>query len=236
MTINKTIVGFYTLYGVNDWYNIFKEQLHILVRSKLYANMEELFVFAYFPQKGEKKLRQLIDAYDIDDKITIMVYNENYWEYPALNALKYYCIDHNCYAVYFHSKGVTSERDVINNPFAVKTWRDSLNYYILEQWQEHIDYLSKETNLSGIHYIEHPQRPGTYTFNGNFWWGNSDYLKNLNTPINSQIDDTDFLSHRTYAELWVTQLPHSWHNAYAKIDDPYKVIDNTYKETPNVQN
>ncbi len=238
--MSKPIHLFYTLYAVNDYFDIFKEQFHLLVESGLYKECSSFQIFAYFDDRDDKKeFKKYLHDVDIRNKCILNTSKEQHAEYNALNALYHFSRFNECNILYFHSKGVTSERNILVNPYAVKSWRGLLNYFNIELWRQNIEIIESGTHLSGAHYIWHTNLHAN-TYNGNFWWARSDYIKNLLEPSkcywreNGTVgpntgNDVYFLSGRGYAEIWVTQNPHKWHNTYSNLDDPYFIPTNNYR-------
>ena len=73
--------------------------------------------------------------------------------------------------LYLHTKGLSySNPDLKKN---VDAWVRYLDLYVINKWEECVDSL-KENDAAGGFYVEDPKH-----FQGNFWWANSDHIKNL---------------------------------------------------------
>jgi len=79
--------------------------------------------------------------------------------------------ENNTPMLYLHTKGLSyANPDLKKN---VDAWVRYLDLYVLNKWEECVKAL--ETNdAAGGFYVEDPKH-----FQGNFWWANSDYIKNL---------------------------------------------------------
>ena len=83
--------------------------------------------------------------------------------------------------LYLHTKGLSySNPDLKKN---VDAWVRYLDLYVINKWEECVDSL-KENDAAGGFYVEDPKH-----FQGNFWWVNSDYLKNLPKITNENVSE-----------------------------------------------
>ncbi len=91
--------------------------------------------------------------------------------------------------LYLHTKGLSySNLDLKKN---VEAWVRYLDLYVINKWEECVDSL-KENDAAGGFYVEDPKH-----FQGNFWWANSDYIKNLPKITNENLSGY----HR--GEFWI---------------------------------
>ncbi len=83
--------------------------------------------------------------------------------------------------LYLHTKGLSySNPDLKKN---VDAWVRYLDLYVINKWEECVDSL-KENDAAGGFYVEDPKH-----FQGNFWWANSDYIKNLPKITNENVSE-----------------------------------------------
>jgi hypothetical protein len=80
---------------------------------------------------------------------------------------------------YFHSKGFTSQS------VSVSCWRQILNHYIIEQWEEALDALN-EYDVVGVK--DKPCQP--HMVSGNFWWATNRYIRTRPNPLQSELYQT----------------------------------------------
>ena len=119
--------------------------------------------------------------------------------------------------LYLHTKGLSyTNPDVKKN---VEAWVRYLDLYVINKWKECVESL-KDNDSAGGFYVEDPKH-----FQGNFWWANSDYIKNLPklTPDNIEnynrgefwiLSQTD----KVYPLSGVTPV-NMYQNYYWKVED-----------------
>ena len=97
--------------------------------------------------------------------------------------------EQNTPMLYLHTKGLSyTDSNLKKN---IDAWVRYLDLYVINKWEECVDSL-KENDAAGGFYVEDPKH-----FQGNFWWANSDYIKNLPkiTPEN--------VSEYNRGEFWI---------------------------------
>tara|TARA_Y100001972_G_scaffold129145_1_gene194509 strand:- start:963 stop:1610 length:648 start_codon:yes stop_codon:yes gene_type:complete len=101
------------------------------------------------------------------------------FEVPTLHKLWEYAKDKpDDHAVaYIHSKGVSKPKDRLT-----RRWRETLNYWVLYKWENHI--VNLETNdVSGIRYYDFEVEGNRLPhYSGNFWFARCGYIKSLKDP------------------------------------------------------
>ena len=119
--------------------------------------------------------------------------------------------------LYLHTKVLSyTNPDVKKN---VEAWVRYLDLYVINKWKECVESL-KDNDSAGGFYVEEPKH-----FQGNFWWANSDYIKNLPklTPDNIEnynrgefwiLSQTD----KVYPLSGVTPV-NMYQNCYCKVED-----------------
>ena len=125
--------------------------------------------------------------------------------------------EQNTPMLYLHTKGLSyANPDLKKN---VEAWVRYLDLYVINKWEECVDSL-KENDAAGGFYVEDPKH-----FQGNFWWANSDYLKNLPkiTPENySSLNRGEFWillnTNKVYPLSGVTPVD-MYHNYYCNEAD-----------------
>lgn len=101
---------YYTAYLVNNWREVFTDQLGLLVHSGLLADAKEMFIHAH------PDIDEIYKLTKPHKNITLIQEPENRSEIPALHNLSTTSEEHN---LYLHSKGVTH---YTSQP--VKCWRE----------------------------------------------------------------------------------------------------------------
>ena len=170
----RKIYGIYFICCIGNYLDIIKEQLDILESSGLYDKTDKLFCYISLYNINDTKLNELIIKYS---KIQLITEETNVYEKFAINNYKKYIQDligeEEYYLYYFHTKGVTKEKDSI---FQMR--RQILNYYILNNFEISLNLL-EIYDCVGCSLLKYPK----LHFSGNFWWSKSEYLNTLNDEI-----------------------------------------------------
>ncbi len=128
------------------------------------------------------------------------------YEVPTLQKLWEFAKDQpdNQIVGYIHSKGVSKPKDKLT-----RLWRETLNYWMLEKWEQHVKNL-QESDVSGVRYydfeIEGKQLPH---YSGNFWFANCGYIKSLASPVHyvkiyePKFSSKKYGSERYGCEFWI---------------------------------
>lgn len=168
--LDDKIMGVYHIGCVGKHYmDIITEQLDILKKSKLYIIMKKLVIFiSNYNEKRDKNLLVFLKNYDTKKKFILHISKENKMEKFAINTFRDYIDDEN-YVFYFHSKGVSRNKD-----YYIENWRKILDFYTLEKWLLSVNLLQKY-DATGAFLCLYP----SIHFSGNFWWATTKYLKTL---------------------------------------------------------
>lgn len=208
-------------YLKNDWFEIIKNQLDRVIKSGLYIRADHYFCGVYSESEEDYiKFLKLIEAYDVDLKINVCRFNSNKFEYSTLINLQNYCkFNKNGCVLYFHSKGTS--KLVQTEP--VKTWRDCLEYFNIDNWKISVDALkSKNYDVAGGLYntfYADAHRIYENYYSGNFWWADCNYinrLPNLSTTYIKTLSKENISDHRMECELWIGKSQHRWLNYYTE--------------------
>jgi hypothetical protein len=169
------------MYQINNWLEIFEDHIKLINDSDLINNIE----FMHIGINGNQ-------VYNSSDNKIVSVINKDpdLEEGPTLKSLYNFSIKNPGYKIlYIHSKGVT------NNSKPVEDWRNYMNYFMIEKWEECIKYLEDYDSVGGNLLKKHSY--GDYAhYSGNFWWANSEYINKLDY---SYLDD----SFRFMREFWI---------------------------------
>jgi hypothetical protein len=163
MSLNNVAI-FYHIYQINNWEEIYQEQMSLIVGSKLY----DVADFISIGINGNKILK-----YE-DTKIKCNInYNLEKEESDTLKRLKNFAESNDNYKIlYIHTKGVTIDSDPVND------WRKYMNYCNIEKWRETLTLLDSYDAV-GCNYMERSSYGPYPHFSGNFWWAKSEYIKTL---------------------------------------------------------
>ena len=204
------IYGFIHVYAVNNWLDIFENQLSKIKISGLYWKLEKIFV-------GVNTEYKTIAKPSVDSKVDVLYYLNAPDEALTLSFLHKFCYEANAKVFYIHTKGVSR-----NSPQNQVDWRNLMEYFIIEN---HISCLREleKNDIVGVnwHLGEGYMNASTKScggtevtphFSGNFWWANSDYIRKLPSiyPINSRYECEFWIgkAHPRVAELWHSGVYH----------------------------
>ena len=183
------IIGFIHVCMINEYLEVFIEQVNLMKDSGLYDMVSEIKVGCVGSEENAKALREEISKHD---KIKIREYDKSIerYEFITLDLLKKTAdIRGEFYGFYIHSKGVSWPRHE-----GGKYWRDYMNHYILTVWRENVRALEFGYDTCGVKLIN---RHFPLHYSGNFFWFKSDYIKLL-IPVKN-INQSD----RMLAEMWI---------------------------------
>jgi hypothetical protein len=186
--------AYYHILLINNWRQIVREQLSLMMRSGLYDKLSTIRIGALGPDIEE--LQELLQDYP---KCEIVRYSPDIqkYEFWTLKILHHDALeDKPFYAVYFHTKGVSFPYP----PYSIggKHWRDYMNHYNLKEWNEPVKMLRKGFDTCGVKLLTEKDPPARKLhYSGNFFWCKSSYVKRLVDP--ETMDQRD----RFNAEFWI---------------------------------
>ncbi len=164
---------FFHVYLKSGYSRILIDKFKKFKSSGLYDSANKIYLTLYGDiELNSEFLNELKDMYSKIEYAIISnaVFNN---EPDTLNLMlkKANEYESNTPMLYLHTKGLSyTNPDVKKN---VEAWVRYLDLYVINKWKECVDSL-KDNDSAGGFYVEDPKH-----FQGNFWWANSDYLKNL---------------------------------------------------------
>jgi len=213
------IYAFSHNYLINNWGEILNEQLNLLKNSILYEELTILFMYVYGDDDNFSKFNDIINEYDDLFRIKVIRIENNFYEYPTLQALQEFVKIENAYIFYFHLKGVWSVNSG-GNPVAIRSWRKCLEYFNIERWRDCVAKLDEGYEVVGALYNYNEKEP---LFSGNFWWSTTSYIKKLpklEYVIDNDPDPNDPAKTwcRVECEKWINRIPNKFYNFYIPKD------------------
>lgn len=204
---------FYHIYLFSNWESIVQEQLDVLERSGL-LKISKLKVGIVYHGGSENEIEKCVYKLNKIPNCEILFTKHTSYcgECDTLIEMKNFSVNQVGFLLYIHSKGVTqigSERESY-----VNDWRRMMEYFLIENWEDCVFKLKDGYDCCGINYQDHAatinnQPKLIKIFNGNFFWVNSEYVKNLDSSI--------LFEHRYSSENWVLSQKH---NAYIPFNTP----------------
>jgi glycosyltransferase involved in cell wall biosynthesis len=149
---------------------ILYDQIQYIKSCELYNNLDYIFI----SMLGE--FNDIIVKIN-DPKIKCIYYSPNIkeWEFPSFVNMKLFAdiIPFNVQILYIHTKGA------LRKPHSYD-WRKYLEYFMIEKHDICIKSLENYKCIgTSKHYYCHPVNKYRNLYSGNFWWSNSNYMKNL---------------------------------------------------------
>jgi hypothetical protein len=154
-------------------FEVMSEQLTLASESGLIDAAEEVVLCTNGNPGSFDAAKQIMNKEEFPNVTFVHTGDRtNLWEWPTLNLIKQYCdqTDDEFYVCYFHLKGMSRPTDT-----TAVDWRNYLNYWTIEQWEENIAQLDKGMDTVGVNFAEH-EWPH---YSGNFWWARASYIRKL---------------------------------------------------------
>ena len=164
---------FFHVYLKSGYSRILIDKFKKFKSSGLYDSANKIYLTLYGDiELNSEFLNELKDMYSKIEYgiVSNAVFNN---EPDTLNLMikKANEYESNTPMLYLHTKGLSyTNPDVKKN---VEAWVRYLDLYVINKWKECVESL-KDNDSAGGFYVEDPKH-----FQGNFWWANSDYIKNL---------------------------------------------------------
>lgn len=204
--------GVYHIFCVNNWKNVFLEQIDLLKKSDLINFIDKLYLtITYNVDSDIDFISENLKNYKFE---ILYKTKNNEYEFPALNCIKDLAKKENCNIFYIHTKGVSiteqnmkfyhNSSDINHLKECVNDWRNYMSYFVIENFKTCLDIL-ESYDACGVNLCDNPQKH----FSGNFWWSKSDYINKL-----PEIDSVN-KNHRWNAEFWIGSANgnlYSFHN------------------------
>lgn len=194
----KKLVVAYHAYLLEHCRDMIEEQLGNIQESGLFKACDKLYIGVVDPKTPESAshLEWLhrfcgMDIKTDEDKISIVVYDDNKEEARTLMFIRDYAAEHpGEYVAYFHTKGITQ----YSAP--TESWRRYMEYFTIEKWRDAVKTLDKGYDCCGVMWNKDTPLGYWPHFSGNFWWAKTDYINTL---------DHTYLDHpwRYMREFWI---------------------------------
>jgi hypothetical protein len=211
---------FFHVYLKNDFTHILLDKFKKFKASGLYEKADKIYLSLF--GDIEKHQEFLSDIKDLYRKIEFVNITNKEFDNEA-DTLNFMLKKANEYSsntpmLYVHTKGVSHTHPILKKN--INAWTRYLDLYTINKWEECIQGL-KDNDASGGFYADDVIKH----FQGNFWWANSDYLKNLPRIDNLNIADLNrgefwilLQTDKVYALSGKTPVD-MYQNYYCKVED-----------------
>lgn len=193
---------------INDWKNIFNEQIYTLKCSGLYEKAKCI----YLGILCEINVTNM-EIFN-DPKFHIMYIDQRFslYETHTINYIKYICdnTNHEINILYIHTKGVRQA----GNSIVTESWRNMMEFFLIDNYKICLANLSKfdtvGINAVNLHCTNIDEisinKDHTYHYSGNFWWTKKSHIDKLEYI---ELDLTkNSINTRYKAENWIlSQYP-----------------------------
>lgn len=183
---------FFHCYLKYDYGKILLNKCKKMKISGLYDNLNKIHVMLSGDvQAHEPFLKEVMSLYPKIEYVVVqdpLFNNEpDTLNYMVMKAQEY---ETNTPMLYMHTKGITHIDPTLRRN--IDGWVRYLDLYTIAKWEECVEAL-KTNDVAGGLYADNPMKH----FSGNFWWANSDYIKNLPKITNENVSQY----HR--GEFWI---------------------------------
>jgi len=189
---------------IENWKEIFIELIDKIKKSGLYNIISKIHLGIL------GKINILDDEIFKDDKFNILYIDQkiDLYENHTINHIKSFCdksIDKEIYILYIHTKGVRRA----GNENVIKSWRNMMEYFLIENYNNCLKYLSYYNTLGNNVVNSHIYEKNevsicdkhTLHYSGNFWWSKKSYINSL-SYINLDFNKDSYKS-RFKSENWI---------------------------------
>ncbi|WP_143123653.1 hypothetical protein [Thermoactinomyces sp. DSM 45892] len=181
--LDKTVC-FMHVFEINNWLEIVKRQIGRLQSSGLYEKMDSIYISFVTERANDEKhvediLREVNMLSKADDTMKIRILPQTHdFERPTLQWLHQYCTEspHNVQILYMHTKGVARFGTFVES--YVRDWVHLMETVLIDHHEMCLKHLGS-VDACGVNYLPSPKPH----FSGNFWWANSEYIKQLDAEI-----------------------------------------------------
>jgi hypothetical protein len=188
----------------DNWKDIFIEQINLIKSSGLYNMTMKIHLGIL----GD--INVLNDEIFNDEKFEIEYIDKKIYIYEinTINSIKYFCENNReeeLYILYIHTKGVRKA----GNPYVIKSWRNMMEYFLIEKYIDCIKNLYIYDTL-GCNIVNQTcvnnyncsiNENHNYHYSGNFWWSKKTYINKLSyLPLDLTKNS---INTRYKAENWI---------------------------------
>ena len=159
-----------------------------------------------------------LNKFDNKNKYEILNYSGNIllFENPTINrVIEFSKYNPDSYILYLHTKGITH-----NNNEKINDWINMMLYYLVEKHEGCFRNLENNKDVVGCNFLQKLDNNIPKHFSGNFWWGNSNYLKNLTlldetNPSKPECEFILFKNNPSFYEIHNSGVNH-YHECYSR--------------------
>lgn len=199
---------------LNNWEEVAIDILKKINESELINKIENIFFFVLgdITKENLDKIKKILE---LNPKYKLKSFKNKIQTYERLtiNQLLDDCINkyEDCKILYLHTKGIT--RYGTYKYQYVKDWVDYLLYFTVIKHEDCINELN-DNDTCGVNfrndgrYLKYINVKHRYHYSGNFWWANSNYIKNLpkldlNMKFTFDVNQLKSIFYYLEPEMWI---------------------------------
>lgn len=233
----------YHCYLVGNWKTIVLEQLTRLKNSGLYDAADLIYVTVNLSEGTEDEFNELTKEYS---KLEKEFFKNNSAEYPAVKKVRELGTTKDVKIFYLHTKGVSNtyskytSKDISNEKIEnILSWRECLEYFLIDKWQECVEKLDEYDNV-GV------TCNGGW-FWGNFWWTQTKHIvKTKEVPISTRwayeawlnegvFDVKNYEWYKFTYNPYVTNIDPTWYKEDSKYHGQKIILHKATYGTPSFE-
>lgn len=210
--------------------NVGTYRLEHLIQTVRATGCENIFDKIYINNIGVPIENNYGEKYEV----TNFSENSQLFENPTINLLNDFSKENpNSYILYLHTKGIRYPREDAKE----NDWINYMLYFLVEDHENCISILDQEYHTVGCDYsIDLDQKvfdgyspyPPPPHYSGNFWWANSNHLKNLPKLCIEKPD-------RNAPEFWLFKNKPNFYNLHSSNVNHYRTAYPRDKYTPKIE-
>jgi hypothetical protein len=216
-TIIRTCIFLHSC-NLNNDLHVINSMMTTLEDTDIINNVDKLFIFNYgLPLNLVTKE---------NTSIINMPNNVNEYENPTIKIIELFSAHNfNCKILYIHTKGVSHNRTSLSLN-TIDDWRNYLLYMLCKHYKVCLNYLDT-FDCVGCNFSPLPFPH----FSGNFWWANSNYIKNMNRvlPLGTKHAPEWWLFDNNETNVKFKHLHSSMINHYHQCYPPENYKDLTFE-------
>ena len=169
---------FYHIYADGQWEEPVSEHIKALRKWSLIDNLASFKVGIV----GADHNRTAVIQYLINERINfdVIAQADTGWEQVTQIPMYNFAQSNDGYVLYAHSKGSSSPEQ------PNKSWRRSMTYYNVGQWQIAVQKLNDGFDAVGQHWMRPShhsvEHRGSPFFGGTFWWTSFEHIRKMLAP------------------------------------------------------
>ena len=194
--------------------------INTIIKSSLMDELDNVFII----NTGE----MIKENYFQEEKIKVIHFSNNHFtgENSTINLIHSFArLNPDCAILFLHTKGILHFHNLIKFQLS-QDWVNFMLHFLVTNYTFCLE-LGKKYDAIGCNYIEYDYKK-IYKphFSGNFWWSNTNYLKNLE-KVDEIFREQKFSQYRHQSEFWLLSST-KYINHYCLFNSNVNHYENEY--------